>query len=313
VPDVVTLGEVLIRLTAPMGMSLENAPSLMVHAVGSESNVAIGLARLGHKAGWISFVSGSPLGRMVINSVRLHGVDTSGVVIVPDGRTGLYFVQLASPPRQATVLYDRANSAFALGDPDEVNWDCLDGASLFHVSGVSMAINPTLVSRALLEARRRRIAVSIDVNYRSKLWSAEAARAAMVDVLAGVDVAICTTEDARHLFDCVAPAAEAARVLRDKLAVGTMVVTDGDRGAAALNSSGACQAGGHKINVIDRIGAGDAFAAGFIDGYLRGDLEYGLKQGLALAAMKHSFMGDIPWVTQKELADLIHNADEPWR
>jgi len=313
VPDVVALGEVLIRLTAPSGMSLENVSSLLVHAVGSESNVAIGLARLGRSVGWISFVSNSPLGRMAIDSVRLHGVDTRGVVIVPEARTGLYFVELASPPRPATVLYDRARSAFALGKPDQVGWEVLDGAKLFHVSGVSLAVNPSLVSRALAEAHQRGIAVSFDVNYRSKLWTPDSAREALAAVLPGAALAICTAEDARYLFECKGSAEEMAHTLRTRFGVQTMVVTDADRGAVAVGEAGVFQAGGHKITVIDRIGAGDAFAAGFIDGYLSGDVEYGLKQGLALAALKHSFLGDIPWVTKKELQGLIDGVHEPWR
>ncbi len=313
VPEVVALGEVLIRLTAPSGISLENASSLLVHAVGSEANVAVGLARLGRSVGWISFVSDNPLGRMAVNSVRLHGVDTRGVVIVPEARTGLYFVELASPPRPATVLYDRGGSAFALGQPDQVGWELLDGAKLIHVSGVSLAVNPALVSRALAEAHQRGIAVSFDVNYRSKLWAPNVAREALAAVLPRAELAICTAEDARYLFDFTGTAEETAQALRVMFGVQTMVVTDADRGAVAVTATGTYHAGGHKITVVDRIGAGDAFTAGFIDGYLSGDVEYGLRQGVALAALKHSFLGDIPWVAKKELRSLIDGVHEPWR
>jgi 2-dehydro-3-deoxygluconokinase len=118
-PDVVCIGETMLRLSAPAGSSLENTPYLQVDVAGAESNVAIGLSRLGVSVGWISRLPDNSLGRRVADVIRGQGVDVSRVVWAPEGRLGVYFIELGQPPRPSQIIYDRAHSAMAQMQPDE--------------------------------------------------------------------------------------------------------------------------------------------------------------------------------------------------
>ena len=140
-PDVVTIGETMLRLSALPGVPLEQAPQLDVHVAGAESNVAIALCRLGTTAGWISRLVDTPLGRRIVNELRGHGVDVSRVLWAPDGRIGIYFLEQGIPPRQHRIIYDRAQSAMALLDPKEVDWGFVRSARLVHLTGITPALS----------------------------------------------------------------------------------------------------------------------------------------------------------------------------
>ncbi|MBX5476927.1 MAG: sugar kinase [Clostridia bacterium] len=310
----VTLGEALLRLSAPEGVALEDCHRLEVRAAGAESNVAVALARFGVASAWISALVDNPLGRLVAGSIRRHGVDLSGVVWSADGRVGTYYIELGRPPRPNRIVYDRADSAFARLDPDAVNWDLLDGARVLHLSGVTMAVNPAVALRARDEAARRGVPVSWDVNYRARLWTESEARKALAPAVAGCAVLKLTAEEAHHVFGFEGSAEVLAASVAESTGAAVVVVTDGSRGAVAAVGGRLLREEGHEVEGLDRVGAGDAFVAGLLYALLDSPrpgldtspdaVRRGLRLGSAHAALKHTYFGDIAWTTLDDVRRL---------
>ncbi|MDR5684399.1 MAG: sugar kinase [Armatimonadota bacterium] len=310
----VTLGETMLRLSAPPGVALESAPYLMVHVAGAESNVAIALSRLNTSTGWISRLVDNPLGRRIHNEVRSHGVDVSRVLWTRGERVGTYFVELGRPPRSGRVIYDRTGSAMTTIDPEEVDWTYVRSARVVHLTGITPGLSPScleLVMRALQEARAGGAIVSFDVNYRTRLWTPADAAAILAPLVRQVGILICTADDARRVFEIASDVAETAQALRDRFQADVTVVTSGGRFAAA-DASRTYEREGYLVDPLDRIGAGDAFAAGFIHGFLTDGVEQGLTVGAALAALKHTFYGDTAWVSAEDIQTLV-TGEEMWR
>lgn len=313
-PDIITIGETMLRLSAPAGVALEQAPHLMVHVAGAESNVAVAVSRMGTSAGWISRLVDNPLGRRINNEIRAQGVDVSRVLWTNGDRVGTYFVELGRTPRPGRVVYDRARSAMAGVDPEEVDWSYVRQGRVVHLTGITPGLSPSclqLVRRALEEARGGRQIISFDVNYRTRLWGAAEAAAVLSPLLRQVGILICTAADAHHLFDIDGGAVEVAEALRDRFGAEITVVTSGVHFAAA-DGRRTYQREGYAVEAIDRIGAGDAFAAGFIHGYLTEGVEQGLAHGAALAALKHTYYGDTAWVSAEDVQTLL-TGEDVWR
>lgn len=311
--EVVTVGETLVRFSVPSGHSLEAPPYLNVNAAGAESNVAIGLARLGHSSAHLTFLPDSPLGRLVLNEIRRHGVDARGIILKPEERAGIYFSELGAEPRTNQVVYDRAGSAFARASADEFPWDLLVGARLLHTSGITTAVNLPASQRAVAEADQRGVPISFDLNYRHKLWKPGEARAGIEPLLHKVQILITTREDAVTVLGLAGSADEIAADLAARYHLEAAVVTAGEMGAVACCHGQLYREAGYEINALDRIGAGDAFAAGFLSGWLRGGAVPGLRQGVALAALKHTYVGDIPWLTAPDLNAFLEGSQRGWR
>lgn len=335
----VTLGEALLRLSAPDGVALENCQTLEVRAAGAESNVAVGLARLGVPSAWISALVDNPLGRLVAGSISRHGVDLGGVVWTDEGRMGAYYIELARRPRPGRIIYDRQESAFARLDPDRPDWSLLDGASVLHLSGITLAINPALARRAIREARARAVPVSWDVNQRALLWSDEDAREAMADALAECTVIKLTAEEASGVLGLHGSPEDQALAVAERWGASVAVVTDGNRGAVAAVDGEVFREAGHEAEAADRVGAGDAFMAGFLYALLAGAgaeaagggtaaggtgsrglaatpaaVRRGLRLGNAHAALKYSYFGDIAWSTLADVRRLAGELDgQTWR
>lgn len=313
-PEVVTIGETMLRLSAPPGNALEQASHFLVHVAGAESNVAVTLSRLSVPAGWISRLTDNALGRRIYREIRAQGVDVTRVLWTPGERVGTYFLEMGMSPRPGRVIYDRAGSAMASVDPDDVDWAYVRQARLIHLTGITPGLSPScrsLVTRAVEEARAGGLAISFDVNYRAKLWSPTDAASTLAPLLSQVQILICTSADARLLFGLEGDAAGSARELRDMFRSLIAVVTDGIRCAAA-HPGGISKRDGYRVDAADRVGAGDAFAAGFVHGFLKQDVERGLEYGTALAALKHTYCGDIAWVTEEDVQTLI-TGRENWR
>lgn len=313
-PDVVTIGETMLRMTAPAGIALETASQLSLHVGGAESNVAIALSRLRISTGWISRLTDNPLGRRICNEVRAQGVDVSPVLWTRGDRVGTYFVELGRAPRPNRVLYDRSGSAMASINPDEVDWAYVRAAKVVHLTGITPSLSAAcreLVVRAIREAKSAKVAVSFDINYRARLWTAAAAASTLEPLLSQVTVLISTAEDAQVLFGIGGSAQAVAEALRARFPCEVVAVTDGAQFAAA-SAGRTFERGGFKVDVVDRIGAGDAFAAGFLHGYLARDIKRGLDYGAALAALKHSYHGDAVWASAEDVAELIAG-DTTWR
>lgn len=303
-PDVVTLGESMLRLAVPVGQSLEQADSLQVFIAGAESNVAITLARLGVRAGWVSRLVDDPLGRRIASFIRGQGVDTSRVIWTETGRTGLYFAELSPPPRGVRIFYDRRYSAMAAIRPEEVDWSYVCGARLVHLTGITPALSETClatVHRAIQEARAARIPISFDINYRAMLWSPAQAAQTLRELVDGVDVLICSRRDAIALFQAPDDPEPAAAQLAQIFHARTVVLTLGETGALAWQEGRWHHQEAVRTSVVDPIGRGDAFAAGFLWGYLQDDIARGLRRGVRLAALCQTFLGDVAWFAPEDL------------
>lgn len=287
-------------------------PRLDVAVAGAEANVAVALAHLGHDARVASVLPDNPLGRAARGELRRHGVDTRGIAW-GDGRMGLYFLTQGAVRRASEVLYDRADSAFARA-PALAKID-LAGADWFHVSGVTPALNRQTADAAIgavRSARERTVPVSFDGNYRSKLWEPWRDQAPAIlrqlfeqaDIVFGDDRDIALVLGQR--FDQVpaeerrgraAAAAFQAFPKLSRIASTTRVsrsVDAQDYGAVMYTRHGAHEVAPVALSgIVDRVGTGDAFAAGVIHGLLTGESdEAALKFGLAAACLKHSIPGD---------------------
>ena len=294
--DVSTLGEAMLRLSVRAGDRLVDAPAYHVHVGGSEANVAYALARVGVTSAWASVLPRNRIGERVAATLRAGGVDLSGVVWTDSGRVGTYFVELASEPRSPSVVYDRAGSAICGATPDLFDWDLVCAAKAFHVSGITFGLSPGTLEvgrTAVREARGRGCRVSLDVNYRTLLWPRAAAAQALRGLRGTLDLVICTSEDARDVFGLEGEAEELARGLQKQLDCPAAAVTIGPQGAVLAQGDTLARRPAIPVQAVDRIGAGDAFTAGLLWGWLDGDLEAGLERGIAMASLKMTLHGDL--------------------
>ncbi|MBI4277555.1 MAG: sugar kinase [Armatimonadetes bacterium] len=302
-PEVVTLGEAMLRLSPEGGRPLEQAERLAVYAAGAEANVAVALARLGVRVGWVSRLVDNALGRKIAGELRRHGVDVSRVVWTPEGRVGVYFVELAVPPRESYIIYDRRGSAITQIAAEEVDWGYVRRAALLHTTGITLALGEPcrrLVARAVEEVKQAGGQVALDVNYRARLWSPEEARRALDAVLPEVDVLQCAEEDARQVLGLAGDPEQMVEAARSRYGCAVVALTLGAKGAVASDG----QVRTHPAlggQVVDPVGRGDAFAAGFLFGYLEGDIDRALAYGTALAAFKQTYHGDFLWATHEDL------------
>lgn len=313
--DLVAFGELLIRLSSPEHLLLRSAHSLDVHVGGAEANVAIGLASLGHSTRMVSRVADNALGQMARGALLQAGVDCTHVVTAV-GRMGLYFLSPGAGLRPSEILYDRADSVFARCGPHDFDWDvAFAGASHLHLSGITPALGPRSAEAALAAAkaaRARGMAVIFDGNYRARLWDAWDGnpRAILSELVHLADIMFGNHRDISLLLgrdfnqvgaDRRRDAAEAAfeAFPRLKLIASTARhVEDADRHrlSARIDTRAAhVQTDEIAISgIVDRIGAGDAFAAGVLHRLLTDpeDAEGAAQSGLALTALKHSLPGD---------------------
>src|SRR5438874_6594378 len=185
--DVITFGEAMIRLNPPNFGRLETARSLDVQVGGAELNTAVALARLGRRAAWVSRLTNNPLGRLIANQASEAGVRTEHILWTNDDRVGVYFLEFGAAPRASSVLYDRKGAAIAGIKPGMVSWaKVFAGAKWFHVTGITPALSPSAAEttrEALQAARAAGLGISIDLNYRAKLWTQEEAGRCVTDLM----------------------------------------------------------------------------------------------------------------------------------
>lgn len=310
-PEVVTLGETMLRVTPADGGRLESARLWRAEVGGSESNVAVGLARLGVAAGWISKVPDSALGRRVVETIRGLGVDTSRVRVSPGTRQAIYFLDPGAGVRPSTVIYDRERSAASQMEPDDVDWEYVGKAKLVHLTGITPALGHgplRVVQKAVEICRERGIYVSFDINYRRHLWTVEEAHRVLEPLLGSVDVLILSQRDAPVALPGWKGGTPESLLesLEDRYHTRVAVVSCGADGALALERGGEpLRYPALRTAEVDRIGRGDAFAAGFLYGWLRGGVKEALAYGTAMAALKMTIPGDMPLVAREEVEALI--------
>lgn len=293
--DVFTLGETMVRFTPKGFTRLEEAAELELRVGGSESNVAVALARLGMKVSWASKLPNNALGHQVTRRLRSFGIDVSGVQWTDDGRMGLYFIEPGAAPRSSTVLYDRAHSSASLMTPGDFDWSIIDQAKHVHLTGITPALSASALEttqRCMAEARQRGRTISFDVNYRGRLWAVEPAREALLPLIRDVDLLICPLADASQVFGINGTPEETAQGMGKLSQAPLIALTLGAGGALLWDRQGFHRAEPFQVTAIDRVGAGDAFDAGLLWGYLRGNAAQGLAYGMAMAAIKHTMPGD---------------------
>lgn len=305
--DISTLGEMLIRFSVPSGKRLEQTAQLDVHPAGAEANVATLLARLERRAGWTGALPNNPLGRLAVNALRLARVDAAGIVWKENGRMGTYYVEFGEPPRGIQVTYDRAHSCATQLAVDEINWDLLLDTRLLHLTGITPALSRScleIVTEAIQRARECNVALSFDVNYRQKLWPEAEAAQKLLPLIQGAELLFCGRADALRLFGCTGSKQEIAQSMLELSKARHVVVTFGDEGALLWDGKDWQHEPAHPTCVVDRLGAGDALAAGVIHGWLDGELSAGLRYGVTLAALALSQHGDMVITNRSELLAL---------
>jgi 2-dehydro-3-deoxygluconokinase len=272
--DLVTLGESMLLLVAEQVGPLREATTFRRHVAGAESNVAIGLRRLGHSAGWISRVGDDDFGRAVLLRIRGEDVDTSRVVVDPTAPTGVFFRErYATLDRPIEVVYYRRGSAASRLSPGDLDAEYLTRAHWLHLTGITPALSASCREAAFAAAEIARaggVRVVLDPNYRSKLWSsADEARRVLCDLARRCDVVIAGADEA-ELLTGEADAEVAARRLAEQ-GPSIVVVKLGAEGAAALTDEQVVRMPARRLErVVDPVGAGDAFAAGLLAAWLRG-------------------------------------------
>jgi len=320
--DVLTFGEAMVRLSPPNFQRIEQTATLDMSAGGAEYNVAAGVTRFGLSASWVSRMPDNPLGWFVRNQVRLFGVDTSHVVWTKEDRMGLYWVEFGASPRPPSVLYDRTGSAMSRIRPGEVNWRAaFEGAKLFHCSGITPALSDSAAEvtlEALRMAKAAGLTVSWDPNYRSKLWTIDRARSVQTPMMEHVDCFITGMGAAGEPEEAVfgirgKTPLDVARKLADRFGFDVVAVTVRGSSSMLRNTLTAfAWADGREfatrtydLEIIDRVGGGDSFTAGFIWGYLQGDIQTALDYGTAFSALKHTILGDLNWATLEEVEEAV--------
>ena len=324
--QVVTFGEIMMRLAPPLNYRFAQTSSLDITYGGGDANVGAALAGLGVPAAHVTCFPANDLGQAAARHFRALGVNMDATVFRGD-RLGLYFLEVGAGMRPSKVVYDRASSAFAHLDAAAFDWDeILKDAGWLHWTGITPAISASTAEatrQAIAAARRLGLTVSADVNYRRNLWQyGQTAQAVMAELVAGCDVVVCSENDADDLFG-IRPlpgtdhkfVSVAQQVMARFPQVKQVVTTRRKTHSASHNGLKGLFYDGQQLletitydinPIVDRIGGGDAFMAGFIYGSLAYDSpQQALTFGVAASALKHTIHGDINLVTVAEVEEIM--------
>jgi len=315
--ELVTFGETMLRLSPPRGTRLETEGELDAQVGGAESNVAAAASCLGVDAAWCSKLPANPLGRRVVRALRGH--DVTPAVAWDDSdtaRLGTYYLEYGADPRDTTVVYDRANASITTVSTDELDTERVADAEVFHTTGITPALSDATAetTRELLDiAAEADTLCSFDLNYRSKLWSQEAAAVVYDNLLPRVDLLFAPHRDGRAILGYEGDAAAVARGLADDYDLDAVVVTRGAEGSLALVDGDLIEEGIYSDETIDAIGTGDAFVGGFLGELLaNGDgaltpatVETAQSYAAAAAAVKRTITGDVLVSTRAEIESVL--------
>ncbi|MBP5709638.1 MAG: sugar kinase [Bacteroidales bacterium] len=329
---IVTFGEIMLKLSPESFARLTQARSLKVEYSGAEANVAVSLSQLGMETVFVSKVPDNDMGRSAINFVRQFGVNTA-YVCQGGERIGIYFTEKGAAQRASKVIYDRKHSAIATAEADDFDWEAIfRDAQWFHFTGITPALSENLAEiclQACKIAKANGIVVSCDLNYRSKLWSKEKAKATMSKLAPYVDVCIANEADMNDVFDFSSGKEQlnyssideksyqkVAKMAAEKLGFKKVAITlresisasDNNWSAMLYDGTDFYQSKQYAIHIVDRIGSGDSFAAGLIYGFLQNfDNQKSLDFAVAASCLKHSIEGDYNLVTAAEVENLLNN------
>jgi len=306
--DLLTLGETLLRMSPPGMQRLDQARLFEVGVGGSELNVACLLARLGRRVAWVSRLPEGPLGRIVDGEARRHGVDTGHVRWIADARQGLMFFEPGPAPRNARVIYDRKNSAASGMCRDDTDWPALIAASArVHLSGITPALAPgcrELVLEVAALAARAKKPVSYDLNYRSTLTNPAEAQAVLAAAAPHLELLVLAERDAQNVLGFSETGEPLAEAIALRYGVPLVALTrppEAETGDIFLARGTIRYAARYPVEIVDRIGAGDAFVGGLIHGLLDGDLDRAIRLAGYAAAIGLATPGDINYFGAEDL------------
>lgn len=327
---VVTFGEIMLRL-APHGYyRFSQAQEFVATYGGGEANVAVSLANFGMDASFVTKLPTHAIGQCAVNDLRKYGVDTKHIVRGGD-RIGLYYLEKGASQRASQVLYDRANSAIAQASALDFDWDViLNDVDWFHFTGITPALSDTLadiVLQACKQAKEKGIRISCDLNYRKKLWSSEKAGQVMGTILPFVDVCIANEEDAQKTFGIRAGNSDittgklqqdsyvsVAQQLTQRFDLQAVAITlresvsasDNHWSAMLYTKDTAYFSQKYQLRIVDRVGGGDSFGAGFIYGMLTNKQpQQVIDFAVGASCLKHSIEGDYNRVSVEEVEQLV--------
>ncbi len=329
---IITFGEIMLRLKAPGNERFLQSPLLEATFGGGEANVAVGLARFGLEAAFVTFIPKNLIGDACLAELRRQGVDVSGVVR-KGSRLGIYFLEGGANQRPSVVIYDRAHSAIAEATSADIAWDkVFTAAAWFHITGITPAISESaarLSLDAVINAKGKGLTVSCDLNYRKNLWNyGRTAAEVMTEIVKHVDILVANEEDCQKALGIAADSdvesgkvgVDSYRVLTEKVLekfpnIRKIAITlreshsaDHNGWSAVLNNGSEFLISRHYEirDIVDRVGTGDSFAAGLIYGLnaLKSDSE-ALEFAVAASCLKHSIPGDLPLLSVPEVQALV--------
>lgn len=325
---VITFGEIMLRLTPPDQKRIVQTDTFNIIYGGGEANVAVSLANYGIDTGFVTKLPKNPVGQAAYNEIRRYGVNTDYIARGGE-RLGIYFCENGASQRPSNVIYDRFHSAIAEASKDDFDWETIfSNADWFHFTGITPALSSNMAEvtlEAAKAAKENGLKVSCDLNYRAKLWTREEAEETMSKLMPYVDVCIANEEDAEMVFGIKSGSdidsgdiniegyKNVAQQLIDKFdfeLVGSHLrishsASVNDWLVVLYDGENFVQSSEYTINIIDRVGGGDSFAAGLIYSQLNNkDLQSSAEFGAAASALKQSIHGDFNHVSVKEVEEL---------
>ena len=327
---IVTLGEIMLRLSSPGQKRFVQSEFFDVVYGGGEANVAVSLANYGHQAYFVSKLPKHEIGQCAVNALRKYGVETK-FIARGGNRVGIYYLESGASMRPSKVIYDRAGSSIAEADPEDFDFDAImEGAQWFHWSGITPASSDKaaeLTRLACEAAKRHGVTVSCDLNFRKKLWTSEKAQSIMKPLMKYVDVCIGNEEDAELCLgfkpdaDVEGGETNAAgyegifKQMKETFGFKYVVSTLRESFSASHNGWKALIYNGKEfyqskrydiMPIIDRVGGGDSFSGGLIHGLLTYPDNQGkaLEYAVAASALKHTIPGDFNLVSREEVENL---------
>lgn len=328
--DLITFGEIMLRLSPPRHARIVDGDIFEKRAGGAELNVASGAALLGLRTGIISKLPANEVGTFIKNRIRFVGVSDDYLIYdeSPDARLGLYYYELGAAPRKPTIVYDRRSSSVTGITLDEIPQDVYSSARMFHTSGISLALCSGMKNVAVELIRKFKeqgALISFDVNYRANLWGEDEAREAICQILPLVDILFISEETSRRMFQKTGDLKDIMKSYAAEYGVRIVATTQRmvlsprkhsftsmiyDAGSGSYFTEDPYT----DIDVIDRIGSGDAYVAGVLFGLLKyNHPEKAMKFGNATSSVKNTVPGDLPSSDFKEISRIIreHNATGP--
>lgn len=331
---VVTLGEIMLRLSPPGNQRFGQAQLFDVCYGGAEANVAASLAQFGHQAVFLSKLPDHPLGDAAIGQLQKVGVDCSQIAR-GGKRLGIYFLENGASVRPSSVIYDRQDSAITEAKAEEFNFESVfKNADLFHVSGITPVLSKDtslLTLEVLKKAKKYGVTTSFDLNYRARLWTEdiEGKQKSLAEMMKYVDICFGNARDAAKCLGYSVPGVdlidgdygicvneENMKKVLEKYQLKCLITTlrksisasDNTLSAAVCSEEGLYTGSSYPLHIVDRVGGGDSFAAGFLHGYLsKMSIPDALEFAIAASAIKHTMPGDINYTTEKEVLALMNS------